>query len=46
MTFGTEAVIPAEIGISTYRMKTFEEGENNVGMRENLDTIEEVREQA
>lgn len=45
MAFGAEAVIPVEIWIPTYRIKFFEEGENNAGKRENLDAIKEVREQ-
>jgi len=43
LTYGVEAVIPAEIGIPTYRMKDFDEENNNEALRMELDVIEEKR---
>ena len=44
--FGTEAVIPAEIGLPSYRVENFTEQENSVALLENLDFLEEKRDQA
>ena len=43
LTNGVEAVIPAEIGIPTYRMEDFNEENNNKALRMELDVIEEKR---
>ena len=46
LTYGTEAVIPIEVGITNIRRKMFDE-ENNVDqLRVNLDCLDEVREKA
>ncbi|GJT08523.1 reverse transcriptase domain-containing protein [Tanacetum coccineum] len=44
LTYGSEAVIPAEIGIPTYRNLTIKEGYNGEEMRLNLDLLQERRE--
>lgn len=44
LTYGTEAMIPVEIGIPTYRVANPQENENE--LRNNLDLLEERRETA
>ncbi|GJS86015.1 reverse transcriptase domain-containing protein [Tanacetum coccineum] len=44
LTYGSEAVIPAEIGMPTYRIIQFNEAQNEEEMRLNLDLIQERRE--
>ncbi|GJZ29633.1 hypothetical protein Tco_0574280 [Tanacetum coccineum] len=46
LTYGTEAVIPAEIGMPTYRTATVDTIHNNEELRLNLDLLEEKRERA
>ncbi|GKE32212.1 reverse transcriptase domain-containing protein, partial [Tanacetum coccineum] len=46
LTYGTEAVIPAEIGMSTLRTAEIDQTKNNEALGINLDLIEERREQA
>ena len=46
MAFGTEAVLPIELEIPNFRVQTFDEMINKVGMRAQLDGLEEVREMA
>ncbi|GKE42018.1 reverse transcriptase domain-containing protein [Tanacetum coccineum] len=46
LTYGTEAVIPAEIGMSTLRTAELDQANNNEALGINLDLIEEKREQA
>uniref|UniRef100_A0A2N9IP78 Integrase catalytic domain-containing protein n=1 Tax=Fagus sylvatica TaxID=28930 RepID=A0A2N9IP78_FAGSY len=46
MTFGSEAVVPVEIGLTTFRTSTYDEQENEEQLRLNLDLIDEVRETA
>ncbi|GJZ29692.1 hypothetical protein Tco_0574339 [Tanacetum coccineum] len=46
LTYGTEAVIPAEIGMATYRTKAVDTVHNDEGLRLNLDLLEEKREHA
>ncbi|GJX23399.1 reverse transcriptase domain-containing protein [Tanacetum coccineum] len=46
LTYHTEAVIPAEIGISTFRTAELDQANNNEALGINLDLIEEKREQA
>ncbi|GKV00920.1 hypothetical protein SLEP1_g13528 [Rubroshorea leprosula] len=46
LAFGTEAVIPVEIGIPSFRVTHFDEGRNGQLLRENLDLLAEVREEA
>ncbi|GJT62971.1 reverse transcriptase domain-containing protein [Tanacetum coccineum] len=46
LTYGTEAVIPAEIGMPTYRTAAVDIVRNDDEIRLNLDLVEERREQA
>jgi hypothetical protein len=46
LTYGTEAVIPVEIGLTTWRTNHYDEGNNDVQLRSNLDLVDEVRDQA
>ncbi|GJU80740.1 reverse transcriptase domain-containing protein [Tanacetum coccineum] len=46
LTYGTEAVIPAEIGMTTLRTTEIDLTKNNEALGMNLDLIEERREQA
>ena len=41
--FGTEGVIPAEVGLPSYRIENYAEQENGVALLENLDFLEEKR---
>ena len=41
LMFGTEAIIPAEVGLPSYRVENYAEQENNVALLENLDFLEE-----
>ncbi|GJY30341.1 reverse transcriptase domain-containing protein [Tanacetum coccineum] len=44
LTYGSKAVIPAKIGIPTYRTLMIREGYNEEEMRLNLDLLQEIRE--
>ncbi|GLU06784.1 hypothetical protein SLE2022_237810 [Rubroshorea leprosula] len=46
LAFGTEAVIPVEIGVPSFQVTHFDEGRNGQLLRENLDLLAEVREEA
>ncbi|GJT58894.1 reverse transcriptase domain-containing protein [Tanacetum coccineum] len=46
LTYGMKAVIPAEIGMPTYRTATVDTVHNDKEMRLNLDLLEEKRERA
>ena len=46
MVFGTEAVILAEVRLPSYRIENYTEQENDVALLENLDFLEEKRDQA
>ncbi|GKV25969.1 hypothetical protein SLEP1_g35338 [Rubroshorea leprosula] len=46
LAFGTETVIPIEIGVPSFRVTHFDEGRNGELLRENLDLLDEVREKA
>ncbi|KAK6137733.1 hypothetical protein DH2020_028525 [Rehmannia glutinosa] len=46
LVYGAEALIPAEIGMETHRIHTFEEDRNEELMREALDELEEKRQRA
>ncbi|GAA0185605.1 hypothetical protein LIER_32893 [Lithospermum erythrorhizon] len=46
LVYGTEAVLPVEVGLPTYRQIGFDEGMNDQRLREQLDFIEERRDQA
>lgn len=46
LVFGHEAVVPAEIGVGTYRTEYFNEEQNDEQMCINLDLLKEKREKA
>ena len=46
LTFGTETVILVEEGLTSYRVKTYEDQKNKQELNSNLDLIDEVREEA
>ena len=46
LVFGTEAVIPAEVGLPSYRVENYAEQEKDVALLENLDFLEEKYDQA
>ena len=46
MTFRTEAVIPVEIGMTTFRTAIHDDQKNDEHIRLDLDLVDEVREQA
>ncbi|GKV26048.1 hypothetical protein SLEP1_g35410 [Rubroshorea leprosula] len=46
LAFGTEAVIPIEIGVPSFRVTHFDEGRNGQLLQENLDLLDDVREEA
>ena len=46
LTYGTEAVISVEVGVTSIRRETFNEESNEDHLLQNLDCLDEVREQA
>nr|XP_043629904.1 uncharacterized protein LOC122601206 [Erigeron canadensis] len=46
LVYGTEAVIPPELTVSTQRVINFDPAQNEEAFRENLNLIEEIREMA
>ncbi|XP_071740038.1 uncharacterized protein [Rutidosis leptorrhynchoides] len=46
LVYGSEAVIPAEINVSTMRIASFDKSSNSEELRENLNLVEECREMA
>nr|XP_023900782.1 uncharacterized protein LOC112012635 [Quercus suber] len=46
LTYGTEAVIPVEVGITSTRREAFNEEENDDLLRVDLDCLDEVRDKA
>ncbi|KAK3022628.1 hypothetical protein RJ639_046607 [Escallonia herrerae] len=46
LCYGTEAMLPVEIGVPTIQALHFSELNNDVGLRANLDLVEEARTQA
>lgn len=45
LTYGTEAVILVEIGITSLRREFFQEGSNNDQLKVNLECLDEKREE-
>ena len=43
LTFGTETVILVEVGLTRYRVKTYEDQKNQQELNSNLNLIDEVR---
>ena len=46
MTYGKEAVISVEVGLTSLRREFFDEQDNNDQLKQNLDLVDEVRDQA
>ena len=46
LTYGTEAVIPVEVGVTSIRQEVFNKESNDDHLRTNLDCLDEVREKA
>ena len=46
LTYGTKAVIPVEVGVTSTKRVAFSEEENDDKLRLNLDSLDEVREEA
>ena len=46
LTYGTETVIPVEVGITSIGREMFHEENNDDQLRVNLDCLDEVRERA
>ena len=44
LTYGSEAVIPAEVGLTSYRVDNHDERKNDEAMRLQLDLVNKVRE--
>lgn len=43
LTYGSVAIIPAEVGLTSYRMGNYDEGKNDEAMHLQLDLVDEVR---
>ena len=43
LTYGSEAVIPAEVGLISYKVHDHDESKNNEAMRLQLDLVDKVR---
>ena len=43
LAYGSEAVIPAKVGLTSYRVDNHNEGKNDEAMRLQLDLVDEVR---
>ena len=46
LTYGTEAVIPVEVGLTSLRREFFDKQSNDDQLKQNLDCLDEVRDQA
>ena len=46
LTYGTETVLPVEVGVTSIRWKVFNEEDNDDHLRINLDCLDEVRDKA
>ena len=46
LTFGTKAIIPVEVSLTSYRVKTYKDQKNQQEFNNNLDLIDKVREEA
>ncbi|XP_075670317.1 uncharacterized protein LOC142640109 [Castanea sativa] len=46
LTYGTEAVIPVEVGVASIRREVFHEENNDDQLQINLDCLDEVRDKA
>ena len=46
LNYGTEAVIPVEVGLTSLRREFFNEQSNNDQLKQKLDFLDEVKDQA
>ena len=46
LTYGTEAIIPVEVGVASLRREAFHKGSNKDQLRVNLDCLDETRDRA
>ncbi|GAA0187300.1 hypothetical protein LIER_34588 [Lithospermum erythrorhizon] len=46
LVYSTEAVLPAEVGLPTWRQRGFEEEKNSKALKEQLNFIDELRDKA
>ena len=46
LTFVTTAIISMEVGLMSFRVKTYKDQKNQQELNDNLDLIDEVREEA
>ena len=46
LVFGTEAIIPAKVGLASYMVENYSEWKNNIALLENLDFLEEKHDHA
>ena len=46
LAFGSDAVIPIEIGINSLQVAHFDLEQNEANLRANLDLLEEIREES
>ena len=46
LVFGTETVIPTEVGLPSYKVENYSKQENEVALLKNLDLLEEKRDRA
>ena len=46
LTYGTEAVIPVEVGVASIKREVLHEEDNDDQLRINLDCLDEVRDKA
>ncbi|XP_074378503.1 uncharacterized protein LOC141720048 [Apium graveolens] len=46
MTYRTEALVPVEVGLESYRTEVYNMETNSFGLRENMDLLEDKREAA
>ncbi|XP_075655089.1 uncharacterized protein LOC142625291 [Castanea sativa] len=46
LTYGTEAVIPVEVGVASVRREVFREKDNDDQLRINLDCLDEIKDKA
>ena len=42
LAYGSDTVIPAEVGLTSYRVENYAEGKNEEAIRHQLDLVEEV----
>ena len=43
LAYGSDAIIPAEVGLTSYRVENYAEGKNEEAIRLHLDLVDEVR---